>query len=785
MRQTPPQSLTDEERERVEQIDRFVALGASGVHGLLGMLSDRSWTVRRAVVAGLASLGDDAVGPLCAWLRDVRSSERGIAAAIDALAASRGEGADAAVLALAVHPTPAVVADAAQVLGRREATIAAETLGRLLEHPDDNVAVSGIEALGRLGLGAPVEPLVRTVIGGNFFRAFAAIGVLGSLGDPRVLQPLVGLLHDERYAAEAARALGQTGDRSAIEPLAALLGAPEQSLARVAAVALSNLIELHELRFGASSSFDEITRAAIAPHAARLMQLVDQAEPTEQAAICAIIGRLADPVMLPELLRLLDGEPVVAEQAARAIRLMTRQPTPVLRQVLQQADSAHRAVLLPLVTLPQGVVDEVLDDPDAEVRALACESAARSGDVSAIRQLFSLLADPQARVAQAALTAIIGLGGDHTEELALAAADSENLGVRRAAVRILSALGFRAAYDVFRRVITDADERLRELATYGLAFLDHPDAAEVVRQQASAAGPRVRAAALRALSHCAADEKNVDVLCAGLRDGDAWVRYFACQSLGKLGCEVAVEDIAARLTDEAGQVRNAALEALSLLRSDTAWTHLERAADAEDPDMRRAALVGLGLSGRPVALPRLLAAAHDGDLATRLVALSGLARFQTPECLRELGCAALSKDDQVASAAVSLLADCSAPEADRLLIEAVSRVDMRHPAHAALSAGSRSRAVSVLQALRHVDAQGAAALTAALVRMDSAAARAALFEALTLPNAAARKSAAWALAELSGGEAVAALGHAAESDPDLEVRRTCAALISRGDVGRP
>jgi hypothetical protein len=58
-----------------------------------------------------------------------------------------------------------------------------------------------------------------------------------------------------------------------------------------------------------------------------------------------------------------------------------------------------------------------------------------------------------------------------------------------------------------------------------------------------------------------------------------------------------------------------------------------------------------------------------------------------------------------------------------------------------------------------------------------------LFEALTLPNPVARKSAAWALAELKGGEVMAALGHAAASDSDFEVRRTCTALIDRGDVG--
>jgi HEAT repeat protein len=46
-------SLTDAERRRIERIDRLVLLGGTGVAELLAGLTDASWTVRRAVVAGL------------------------------------------------------------------------------------------------------------------------------------------------------------------------------------------------------------------------------------------------------------------------------------------------------------------------------------------------------------------------------------------------------------------------------------------------------------------------------------------------------------------------------------------------------------------------------------------------------------------------------------------------------------------------------------------------------------------------------------------------------------
>ena len=79
--------------------------------------------------------------------------------------------------------------------------------------------------------------------------------------------------------------------------------------------------------------------------------------------------------------------------------------------------------------------------------------------------------------------------------------------------------------------------------------------------------------------------------------------------------------------------------------------------------------------------------------------------------------------------------------------------------------------MSVLDALRTADSAAATALTAALVRMQSAAAHAALFEALTLPSVTARKAAARALAEIGSGEDLAALSHAAAKDPDRRTRK--------------
>src|SRR4029079_7287685 len=130
---------------------------------------------------------------------------------------------------------------------------------------------------------------------------------------------------------------------------------------------------------------------------------------------------------------------------------------------------------------------------------------------------------------------------------------------------------------------------------------------------------RARGAAMRALGPCSSEPSVIDVLQRGLTDPDAWVRYYACQSLGKLAWEPAAASIAALLGDQARQIRAGAREEVSHLQShravdvggpshlqsEVAFEALREAAGSSEPDMQRAALVGLGIGGHPEALPIL------------------------------------------------------------------------------------------------------------------------------------------------------------------------------------
>jgi len=776
-------ALSPEEVERVARIDALaIGGGEDAVAGLTAMLGDPSWTVRRAVVSALASIGDVAVDALCAIVRDQRQDETRLAAAVDALVASTGGSVLECVTALADAEHPPVAADSAQVLGRRRAAAALPVLVRLTRHPDDNVAVAAIEALGRLGGRAAIEALVDTVRGGSFFRSFPALDVLGRSGDPRAVEPLVAVLSNPFLAPEAARALGRTGERGAVAPLAGLLVHASDAMVRVAAVALIELQARRAARLGEGDAIIAAVRRSTAPATARrLGQALTGADATEQIAIAWLLGIVGGADAIAALSRLLDAESPVAQAAAQALAEVAGTAVDEMIVALDQGDSARRLVLLPMIRRASAVpvVIRCLADEDAAVRAAACDALARIGSPGAVPAIFRLLADGNPRVVQAAIAAIQALGGSDAERLALEAGRSPWPTVRRAALRILAYYGWPSGLPILADAVRDDDPRIAEAAVHGLPFLQDPRALELLLEIARDPSSRLRAACARALGQCRGDLRVTAALLRGLGDPDPWVRYYACQSLGRLGIETATTAIARLVDDPAGQVRVAAIEALSHLRSEIAFEALRAAGRSPDADVQRAALVGLGISRQPEAAPILVAAIGSADAATRLVAVSALADFdEAAEVLRALGRAAVDPDGAVRNAAIGFLAARRGEGATALLVDLLIRGGDVERVVAALALPIEGRAASLASALVHADDELAPLLVSALARMRGPDAEHTLRGALTLPNPAARKAVASAVAAQATPDAFAALQRVAAADPDPEVRRIAALLLS-------
>jgi HEAT repeat protein len=761
-----PFSLTVDEQARISRIDELVARVA--VSELIETLSDSSWTVRRAAVAGLAALGDDAVAPVCAWLATRRTSEHAIAAAVDALVASIGVTVTAEVTRLAAAASSVVVEDAARILGRRRDASAIGLLVQLVLHASDNVALAAIEALGEIGGSAAVEVLIGVIRARDFFRAFPAMQVAARTGDPRVVAPIAELLGDDLYRDEAARALGRTGSALAIPPLAGLLADPGEAIVTVVAAALDDLVARAGWA-GSDAPVVEAMRRAF--HAAR-GRFVTAARGGDVAAT-RVLGAIGDAATIEILAGLEPREPAVD-----AIRRLVRDDEAALEAAL--ALPAIRAVALLAVSGARSAptVRALLADDDAEVRARACEALARIGDTSSVPALFAALADPSPRVAYAATAAIDSLGTAETPKLAIAALASSSSTVRRQALRIIAYLGCREAFDVVVATIGDPDVRLAELAVAALASCDDPRVDVAIEGVASSAIDALRAAAVRAAGQRGGD-RLIAVLLGACDDPAPWVRYYACQGLGRLRYTAATDRLVTRLTDSTPHVRIVAIEALAHLDSPVAWQALAHAARSTDPEERRAALIGIANDARPAAIELLVDAAASDDRSTRLVALAGLALADDPRALERLADAIRDPSIDVRDAALSLVADRPDRAAAELLLDAALVAPPEHPAHAALSRPTPARVVAIAERLAGASDVDATVLASALARMTQPQATRALFDALAAPNPSARRAAATALVAIGAAGAEAAVRRLAADDPDLAVRRACAAAIGR------
>ncbi len=764
-----PATGPEAEAARAERVG--VLATQRDVGELLVMLSDPSWFVRRAVVFALGALGDAADLALIEGLQTHRDDEARIAASVDALVASASARLDAALIDLTRQELePAVLADVVQILGRRRTRAAYEALGRLTRHGDDNVAVAAIEALGKLGGRAAVDALLACLGTKHFFRTFPAIDVLGRSGDPRAVAPLSELLNDSHYALEAARALGRSADRRAVAPLLGLLLSPSGGNVRVACLALVELCERHGQLYGSELAAQEtIRRAASDTIVRRLGESVTRADKAERIATCKLLGLLRLESAMPILSALLDAEPDVAEAAGQAVLEIGRANENVLMEAITRGDAKRRTALLPLVAqraLAPAVL-ACLEDGSADVRVLACAALARIGAVAGVPALFTLLSDSNARVVNAALSAIQSLGSDQTEALALKAARVPR--TQRPALRVLAYFGFPSAQSLFAEAVRDPDPRVRDIAFHGLSLMERPEARAVLLACCEAEDPTVRAAAVRALGH-ADDSAMTPQLLRHLRDGDPWVRYYACQALGRSKASDIEMQLLPLVGDRAGQVRVAAIEALAQLGGAKAVQALREFSDHEDLDLRRAALVGLGLAGDQSSLPVLLAAASEGDATTRLVALSALTRFSDERVVTLWLDAARTGSEPLRVAAINLLAERPGLPAASGLVRLLLEAGENNLVVSALSRDVEGRVSALESGLTCADDDQARVLVTCLARSSAEGAQRALYRGAVSPSAAVRRAVASALSGLNTQEARALLAEVAVNDPDAEVR---------------
>jgi len=223
---------------------------------------------------------------------------------------------------------------------------------------------------------------------------------------------------------------------------------------------------------------------------------------------------------------------------------------------------------------------EKLSAKDPSVRRKAAEDLSE-GDERGIYPLIKALSDENTGVQDAAMRALISLGGEIVAYMALPLL-RENSYLRNTGLIILRQLGS-VSVPLLYPLFKDKDDDVRKFAIDLLSEIQSGVNPALIVPTLTDTNANVRAAAAKALGELGYSDA-IPELVKALSD-DEWVSFYALQSLGELKAEEAIPAIAALIDSPSLVVRFSAIETMGKLASQAAlsalMSYLPRASDDE------------------------------------------------------------------------------------------------------------------------------------------------------------------------------------------------------------
>jgi len=438
-------------------VQELTLIGGPAVEPLIVALKNKDWIVRENAAKALGKIGDKrAVEPLIFAIKDDTGRVR--YEAIEAL----GEIGDLR----AVEPLMSLLLDqnekgsplrtgAATALGKIGDKRAIEPLISALSYKEQNIRKAASESLNKFGwrpenennkviffianqewdkcveMGeSAVEPLIAALKYGGDTRKEAAIA-LGKIGDKRAVEPLIVVLNDKFWdananaAGEAAWALGEIGDQSAVKPLITMLKG--------------------RYRSKAGEALGKIGQPAVKP-------LIAASIDADTSEALTLIG---SPAVEPLIDALKHKNYAVRMNAAKALCRI----------------SDKRAV---------GPLIIALKTPDSSVRKEAVEALGKFGSKSAVEPIIFALSDDDKIVRQRAAVALGMIGDQRAVEPLISAAfnDTDSI-VKKSSDIALLKLKDQRALDVYINILDSDNSEMRLRAAKILFDLKNPRAKEV------------------------------------------------------------------------------------------------------------------------------------------------------------------------------------------------------------------------------------------------------------------------------------------------------------------
>lgn len=429
----------------------LVAIGEPAIFSLTLALGDDKPLRRDRAVAVLRMLGNKAVGPLVAALRDEAAGmQTGAATALGHLNDDR---AVEPLLAILRDPqtNPQVRKTAITAIGRFKPPSAIPSLIAMLQDNDQKtrwIARDTFREMGEVGLSALIDALQSPTLA----LRKGAVETLGLIRNQQTVMPLIDALHDpdtmvRRYAVLA---LGRNRDARAVEPLVKMLHDPDAKVRNEAVTALQELRD---------------TRAVDG-----LIAALNDGDVQVRRSALQTLGLLQDKrAVAPVIWALNDADSGVRKQAVDTLTMLgDAQALEPVSARLNDADKlVRRSAAKGLQKFPDARAVEpliaALDDPEADVRTAILETLLWIPDPRAIDRLIQVVMTDEAKIVKAAVAALHGVQRRYPETTARAHAILLNALLTATPDemdRIAAALGRQALQDagLRNRLVTSLSE---------------------------------------------------------------------------------------------------------------------------------------------------------------------------------------------------------------------------------------------------------------------------------------------------------------------------------------
>ncbi len=612
--------------------------GAEAAPILLKALADGDWRVRKEAAAVAQAI--DPRAPILAGLRRALGDKVNVGLRNAAVEAMIAIGTDA--LSPAIEAFATLDEDgrklAVEVLAGLPDLRGTVTLRHALGDGDPNVRVAAAEALGGVSAAGEearqlaIEGLMRVLGSGEPMFTIAALDALARLGAKlswRTVEPFAGDPLLKRYALAAA---ASSREVEAIRALATAASDASTTIAREAVIALGEAVVADP----DDATVVEAASAAIGPleraHTTlRAMARGDESTHARGMAIAAL-GLIRDPADIETLVGAL-GHPELAERAEVALKVFGEDALhPLMEAGRTGAPNLRGATLsiVPVLAPPEderevlAVMREALRDTETDVLLAAMRVFGRSGAPSDVREVARFTLHEDARVADAAASALHELAVRHEPEARslLAELDASTPGAVAGCI-VLEALARRGTSFTedalfLQGALSNGDARARRHAVEALAAIGDSYAADTVAFALADEEPDVVLAAVRALGRLGRAEPLIALLGAS-REPTAVAA--ALRALAEADRESALHAALPLVRSADPGVASAAVEALGALsggaRDDALFAALEHA----DTEVVKLALLELGRALDPRVLTRIgMALDHAARDVRRLAA---------------------------------------------------------------------------------------------------------------------------------------------------------------------